>query len=187
MEAKACYRCHEVKLLTDYYKRRDKTTGVCKACMESRICERRATMTPEQNKERLQKRNLANQKYRENNKGRIKKDSQKWPSQQAAYRRNNPHRKAMRKEHRINNLDVAREKKRAYYQRRKDAYLTYQSMWLKQRVDDLSLEYVNVLLGGSKLNKLPLELLEAKRVQVQIRRELMRINRNQELTKEERV
>ena len=165
MEAKACYRCHEVKLLTDYHKRRDKTTGVCKACNAHRVRLIYAAMPPEQKQVRQEKNNLYAQKPE-----------------------NILRKKNRAKNRRLNNLPVEQEKSRVNYQKNTDAILAYQRANLAKSIKDLSLVYLNRLLDKNTGKKFPVELLEAKRVQVQIRRELMRVKINhQELTREERV
>jgi hypothetical protein len=182
METKTCCRCNETKLLSDYYKQ----GGACKTCTAKRYRELYSAMTPERKAARKQTQTA----YRENNRDRF--------NERAREQNKKPHTQAWRKAYVEKNREVLREKGREYYKNNRNAIVAYQNNWYhekpekwlqyyeaykakpekheamiaraKKARDDLSLGYVNILLGGDKENKFPVELLEAKRVQIQIGR-----------------
>ena len=174
--------------MSDYYAQ----GGACKTCTCKRHRERYALMTPEQVEAKHQK----NKAFSQNNRDKINE----W----ARARNKKPSVKAWYREYWEKNREVIREKRREYYQKNHDALVAYKNKWYhenpekwvqyyeaymakpdnrekmnaKARKDreELSLGYVNVLLGGTKHKRLPTEMLEAKRVQIQIRRALEQIN-----------
>jgi len=166
METKTCCRCNETKLLSDYYMSKNKREGVCKACRAQRRLEQCAAMTPEEKEAQLQRKREVRRAYRKNNPEKFKQYSKN----QSQSRSLNPIIKSRRNKYRATNMDVERKRSRAYYRKNKDSVLAYQRGWGKKRVDKLSLGYVNILLGGNQHKKFPVEILEAKRVQIQIRR-----------------
>lgn len=184
MENKTCCRCSEVKPLTDYYKQ----GGACKACTCKRYRERYLLLSPEQ----LEVRRHQNNAYKTNNRDRV--------NELARQDNKKPQKKIWRNEYLEKNRVFLREQQREYYKNNRDALSEYQKNWCrdnpnkrlqyyeaykakpgkceamvargKKYREELSLGYVKTLLGGNKLEEFPVELLQAKRIQVQIHREI---------------
>ena len=165
MESKNCFKCGEVKILTDYYlikdKRKgvDRRRGVCKTCLAHQASLIYAAKTPEQKKIQQEKRKLYKKLYDQKPESVLRK-------------------KEAFKNFRLRNLDAEREKSRVNYKNNRDAILANQRAYSSKTRNDLSLGYLKFLLGGSTGNKFPVELLEAKRVQVQIRRAIRGMTSN---------
>lgn len=153
MESKQCFKCGEVKILTDYYLIKDKRKGVerrggvCKVCLAHQASLIYAAKTPEQKKIQQEKKKLHDQKP------------------ESILRK-----KEASKNFRLRNLDAEREKSRVNYKNNRDAILANQRAYSSKTRNNLSLGYLKFLLGGSAGKKFPLELLEAKRVQIKINR-----------------
>lgn len=157
METKTCRCCKETRLLTDYYEHR----GVCKFCRLKRQKELYLLMTPEQLKVKRQRekvyninnRDRANELARENNK--------------------KPQAKAWRKEYRQKNKVALREQDRKHkenYMRKSGKREAALARGQRNR-DELNLGYVKKMLFRKPTSdEIPVELLKAKRIQVQIQR-----------------
>jgi hypothetical protein len=182
METKTCCRCNEVKPLTDYYKH----GGACKVCR----CKRMRELYPFRPPEQVEAKRQRGKAYKINNRDRV--------NERAREDNKKPYAKAWRKEYLEKNRVFLRERYREYYKNNRSAIVEYQKNWLHQNPEkwsqyyeayiakpekreamvakaqrdreELSLVYIKTLLGGGKLEGIPAELFEAKRIQVQIRR-----------------
>jgi FKBP-type peptidyl-prolyl cis-trans isomerase len=184
MENKTCCRCNETKPMSDYYAQ----GGACKACTVKRQKDRHASLTPEQREARRQ----TQRAYRENNRDRV--------NERARIQRKKPHTKEWLKQYYEKNREALTKREREYRKLNEEKLREYKRKWQqmnpekcsqyverysskpekielmkarsKRSREELSLGYVGTLLGGQKFAKLPVELLEAKRTQVQILRKI---------------
>ena len=170
--------------MSDYYAQ----GGACKVCTAKRQRDRHASLTPEQREARRQ----TQRAYKENNRDRV--------NERARIQRRKPHVKEWLKQYYEKNREAVTKREREYRKLNEEKLREYQRKWqqmnpekcsqyverylskpenrevmrvrAKKNRDELSLGYVETLLGGQKLGKLPVELLEAKRMQIQILRAL---------------
>ena len=155
MESKQCFRCSEAKPLTDYYVIKDRRRGVnrhggvCKACNAQSVRSAYAARTEDQKKAQQEKQN----EYSRRPENILRK-------------------KMVAKNRRLRNLEAERERGRLNFQQNRDAILAYQRANKLRAINNLSSGYLNCLLGGSSSKNFPAELLEAKRLQIEIRRAL---------------
>jgi hypothetical protein len=170
--------------MSDYYAQ----GGACKVCTAKRQRDRHASLTPEQREARRQ----TQRAYKENNRDRV--------NERSRIQRRKPHVKEWLKQYYEKNREAVTERERKYRKLNGEKIRDYQRKWQqmnhekcsqyierylskpenielmkarsKKSREELSLGYVGTLLGGQKFAKFPVELLEAKRTQIQILRKI---------------
>jgi hypothetical protein len=172
MEAnvKACTKCGEIKELTEFFKAnhtKDKRRSNCKQC--SKNYDKQFFSDPERLAQRRKKNAKRMQKYRIEHPEKVKESEDKY---------------------RKNNLERLQKRGRELYEIRKDIYnerrrkqrcdnpikaRALSNARAKRAKENLTDHYVrNMIVNGSnirlKLKEIPKELIEAKRLQLLIRR-----------------
>jgi hypothetical protein len=146
MKTKICSKCEEEKELKEYYSK----MGACKTCRNKQIKEYK-----EKNKEQIK------EKYKERNKKYIKEYQTK-------------HKKQISKNHkkyRDNHKEQIKESGKIYTLNHKEQINEFQKKWDKKQRINLSDKYIisQLRIPTNVLKQYP-ELIEAKRIHIQIKR-----------------
>jgi hypothetical protein len=168
---KVCKRCGEEKVLSEFYICKKNIRGVCKTCSK-----RTQKLYRQKNKEKA---NIYAREYRQKNKEKVNiREREYWQKNKEKVnisRREKYQENCKQEKYKIRNRSqyLKRKHKPSFIQKRRE--------FDKRESINLSDRYIATQLHTSlvELRKYP-ELIEAKRIQLQINRELKMFNQNKE-------
>jgi hypothetical protein len=192
---KYCIKCESEKPKSEFYKNKNRLASYCKKCMKEGYIayvnnhpEEAKKYRKQYYKDNKEKQTTYTKEYYKNNTEKVKALGKAWrennPDKVLRARKNyveqNREKIAERARKRWKNLwltnpDQIRAKKREEYVKRRDYILAYNRKIAKQAVAEISDAYVKHLLSnhvpkGMNVADIPKALIEAKRLQLKIRR-----------------